>query len=164
MDIAALTARFLFFAQKHKLVRHSPDDKKETAFLLFDMENINASIKNGLKFPCVLLQTPEVVKQGEHDSTIEQYECSFMVLKPLPKSDITLKPGIVQDCKAISDQFLNRLYDDAENGLIDGGLSNTSEGIIGPIGDGLYGWGVNFMYENGYDASVHTDDWEDLEP
>jgi hypothetical protein len=162
MDIAGLVARFLFYAQEHQDVLHDPAEKSQTAFALFDLENINEIIKNGVKFPCILLQTPEIVKQGEHDSTIEQYEFAFMVLKPLPKRDLSLKPGIIQDCKNISDEIYNRLLLDTDNGMFDGGLTNTAEGIVGPIGDQLYGWGVNLGFDQGYNAVVDPSKWGDL--
>jgi len=158
MDIEEFVNRFEFYAQQNKNLRHIPNDERNTAFLNFDFEDIHAALKNGLKFPCLFLQTPSFSKAGESDSKYEEVESAFMVL--MPKDNLS-KAVITHQCKTIADQIYNRINTDAPT-LFGSQITKTDEGIIGPLTDGLFGWVVTFNLDQGYDAEVKATDWEDL--
>lgn len=160
MDIEEFVNRFEFYAQQNKAISHNPNDDANTAFLNFDFENIQEALRNGLKFPCLFLQTPSFSKTGASDSKFEEIESAFMVL--MPKGDLG-KAQITHQCKTIADQIYNRINTDAP-AFFESQITKTDEGIIGPLStDALYGWVVTFMLDQSYDAEVKTEDWEDLD-
>jgi hypothetical protein len=69
--------------------------------------------------------------------------------------------ALLNRCKLIADQIYNRMLQDSD-AYFDNALIKTSEGSFGPVNN-LVGWGVNFGFEQGYDAQVILSDWEDLD-
>lgn len=161
MNIAELGNRFEFYAINIKEIKHDPTAQKK-AFLLCDVQDVQVSIKNGLKFPCLLMQTPEVEKEGDTDSIIEHFEGSFVVLDAYsPRGTAAEKLAVYNDCKAIADKIYKRMIKDSDE-YFEGALVRTSEGSFGPVAGELLGWGVNFGFEQGFDGETDPDDWEDL--
>lgn len=159
MDIVTLSDRFEFYATDNEDIGHVGGDKKNTAYLECDVEEIQAAIKNGLKLPCVLLQTPDFDKDGDADNITEHLQCSFLVLESLKPGD--RKFPTYDRCKKIADQFVNHLVQDADE-FFEGALPKTSEGRIGPLTDNLYGWAVNFSLDAGYDGTLDPTKWRTL--
>jgi hypothetical protein len=162
MNIADLAARFEYYAINNSLIKHDPDSDIK-AFLLCDVQDVQISVKNGIKFPCLFIQTPEVEKDGGRDSTTEHFEGSFVILATCPAgSTAAFKIDLLNTCKTIADQVYNRMMLDSEEHF-DSALVKTSEGAFGPVAGYVYGWGVNFGFEQGYNAEVTAADWEDLD-
>ena len=161
MNIAELSARFEFYAAKNKSINHDANSKLK-GFLQVDVQDVQVSIKNGIKFPCLLLQTPEVEKDGGIDNITEHYEGSFVVLQQCDVNQTAaFKMNLLYECKLICDQIFNRMIVDSDE-YFEGAQIKTSEGSFGPIAGGVYGWGVNFGFEQGYNGELNPDDWEDL--
>jgi hypothetical protein len=162
MDISTISDRFEFYAINHKSIKHNPLVKKDTAFLLVDIQDVSVSVKTGLKFPCMFLQTPEVEKDGDMDSIYEHYEGSFAILKILDAGlTAAAKMHLFRDCKEIADEIYNRMLLDSDD-YFEGAQIKTAEGAFGPIAGNVAGWGVNFGFQQGYDGEVNADKWEDL--
>ena len=162
MNIAELAARFEYYAVNNKQIAHDPASDSKS-FLLCDVQDVQVSIQNGLKLPCMLMQTPDVEKDGDYDNITEHFEGSFVILDSFPAgSDAATKIAIIDRCKAISDKVYNRMLKDADT-YFDGALVKTAEGSFGPVSNVLLGWGVNFGFEQGYNGEVDNDDWADLD-
>lgn len=160
MKIKELISRFEFYAQNHKLIKHDPSNSRDKAFELFDMEGLVASNRTGLKYPALFLKTPEVQKDGDPDNLVEGYDTSFFVVLPVALNDILGKADAYDRCKSICDDIYSRILQDD---FFDGLEVGTSEGEIGPVADNCYGWGMTFTIQNGFDAEVKQDSWEDLQ-
>lgn len=158
MDITQLTQLFESYATKNKALAHNAADKNNIAFLECDMEEVQSALRTGLKFPCMLVQTPEVDKEGSLDNIVEQWEGSFIILMP-QTTDLT-KSQCYQRAKNICDQIITAMVRDTFE-YFEGGMMKTSEGKIGPVSDRLYGWGVNFGFDQGFDASFNPDNWNE---
>jgi len=159
MDIVTISDRFEFYCTDNLDINHVTGEKRNTAFLEADVEELQAAIKNGLKLPCVLLQTPEFDKDGDQDNVTEHVQCSFLVLDHLKPGDRKLP--LYNSCKKIADQLINHLVQDADE-FFEGAIPKTSEGKIGPLTDNIYGWGVNFAWDTGYDATLNPDKWRTI--
>jgi len=160
MKITELVSRFEFYAQNHSLIKHDPENKKEKAFELFDMESLVVSNRTGLKYPALFFKTPEVQKDGDPDNVVEGYDTSFFVLLPVAQNDFRGKAAAFDHCKSICDDIFSRILQDD---FFDGIEVGTSEGEIGPVIDNCYGWGITFTIQKGFDAEVKANVWEDLE-
>jgi|GEM_PF-1111376 len=159
MDIAQLAERFKLYAIHSKAIKHDPTAIKK-AFLLCDIQDVQVSIQNGLKFPCMLMQTPEVEKAGENDSIIEHFEGSFVILDNLPSgSTAEAKLALINNCKTIADKVYRMMLKDSDE-YFEGALVKTAEGLFGPVANTLIGWGVNFGFEQGFDGESDPNDWE----
>lgn len=160
MDLQLLESRFEFYAQNSVYLKHIPGDKFNRAFTSFDIENMHAAIENGVKFPCLFLETPSTEKEGINNNVSESYETSIMVLNQMIDGDYNSKSRIVDECKAICDKIYNRMIQDAPE-YFESQLSKTTEGII-TTSNNLVGWMVAFGFTVAYDAEVDANDWEDL--
>jgi len=160
MKVAELVDRFQFYAINHQLIKHDPNNKKERAFERFNLDGLTIANKNGLKYPCLFLKTPEVEKAGEHDSVVENYDCSFFVVVPVKPGEN--KESAFDLCKQICDDILKRVLNDAHLEIFDGVQIGTSEGEVGPVTDNCFGWGVVFTVQKGFDYELKPDVWEDL--
>lgn len=160
MDILQLSARFQYYAQKHKLLKYVPGDPKKRSYFECDAEEVAAAIKTGLSLPCLLLQTPTFEKDGSVDNATEHPECSFIILDHLPNG--APKFPLYHKLKGIADQIVNHIIADAPE-YFEGGLIKTSEGAFGPIGDRLFGYAVNFGFEQAYNAELDPGQWEEEE-
>lgn len=152
MDIGTLAARFEHYAQINRDLAHDPDGD-EPAFLVCNLEQIAAALKNGISLPVMFLQVPEFEKSGLIDNAIENIECSFIILAPVAVGDYRGQLTAYDTCKKISDQIINYTVEDSDD-YFEGGQIKTSEGAAGPIGDNMYGWGVNFGFDQAYNAQV----------
>lgn len=161
MKIEDLNARFELYAKTHKSILHDPLNKKEHAFKRFTMASLISANRNGLKFPCLFLKTPEVEKDGDHDSIIENYDISFFVVVPVAKNDFEAEAKAYDDCKVICDDIWKAVLKDTDSGIFDGLQIGTSEGEIGPVIDNCFGWGVVFTVQKGFDAEYDPEKWED---
>lgn len=160
MKITELVSRFEYYAEKHSLVKHDPENKKEKAFELFDVDALTVSNRTGLKFPVLFLKVPEVQKEGDPDNVVEGYDTSFFVVMPVAKGDNKAKAEVYSSCKLICDDIFSRVLQDD---VFDGIEVGTSEGEIGPVIDNCFGWGITFTVQKGFDAEVNVNVWEDLE-
>lgn len=158
-SISQLVDRFKYYAVNLREIKHNPDVRRENRFFHIDLENLQEALTNGASFPALFLQTPEVDKNGAYDNMGEQFNFTFVVVAPL--KNLT-KAQVIDVCKKISDKILNRLMLDVSAEIIPGVIGGTNEGIFGPVGDGLYGWGVSIAISNAYNAEVNAADWEDL--
>ena len=158
MQISDIVNRFLFYARDNKDLLHVIGDKQNNAFMVCDMEDVGASVKNGIKFPCMLLQVPLYEKEGEIDATIEHVECSFIILNKVKLGDFAGRIQAYSDCKAIADQMIYHMIQDADT-YFDGAMPKTSEGPVGPVVDSIYGWGVNFTFEQGIGTTLNDAKW-----
>jgi hypothetical protein len=161
MRISELVERFTYYATKHKQLLHVEGSADDIAFLHLEVEELQFTIKNGIKFPCLVLQTPAVEKSSIYDSLSEDFSFTFIVVKPLGEAH---KSQIIDECKTISDQVYNRIMKDCTSGIIPSLQPGTSEGIVGPMTDQLYGWGISLSILDGYDASVEGYHWNDIDP
>lgn len=158
-SIAQLVARFEYYAKNLKEIKHTNLVARENRFFHVDLESLQDALTNGASFPAIYLQTPEVDKSGAYDNMSEQYAFTFVVVDQLHK--IT-KAELLERCKKITDKILNRLMLDVSTEIIPGIIDGSNEGIFGPAGDGLYGWGVSISISEAYNAEVINKDWEDL--
>jgi hypothetical protein len=155
MQIATLADRFSIYAQSNLALAYDPA-AKEKSFFVCDIEEISAALKTGIKFPCLFLQVPEFEKSGLVDNAVENVECSFIILMQVKTGDYTGRLAAYDQCKGISDQIVNYMVEDTDE-YYEGGQVKTAEGKFGPISDGIYGWGVNFGFEQAYNAEVDPD-------
>lgn len=161
MKIADLKERFQFYAENHIDIRHNTAVRSQHSFFHLEGEEVQAAVNAGIKFPCLLLQTPEVEKGGDRDSMSETMEFTFVVLKN--KGNLT-KAEILDLCKGISDEIFNLVISDFATEVLPGTLAGSNEGIVGPMADGLYGWGVSVNLTDAYDAQVNPNKWLHLTP
>jgi len=159
MDIALLIEKFESYAASIKEIKHNPADLKTRAFFNLDFEELQLALRDGCKFPLMLVLTPEVGKDGSIDNVNEKWEGTYMILDKLASHDN--KKQCVDSCKKISDKVFNRMLYDASD-FFDGDLVHTDEGMIGPTTDKLYGWAVPFTFTQAYNAELNPNDWEDL--
>lgn len=157
--IKRLVDRFEHYAKNLNEIKHNPAVRKETRFFHVDLENLQDALTNGASFPGLYLQTPEIDKNGAYDNMSEQFAFTFVVVMPLKNGN---KGQLIDTCKKITDKIINRLMLDVTREIIPGVIAGTNEGIFGPVGDGLYGWGVSIAIADAYNAEVNTADWEDL--
>lgn len=158
-SIAKLVERFLYYAVNLKEIKHNPEVRRENRFFHVDLENLQDALTNGASFPAIYLQTPEVDKAGAYDNMSEQYSFTFVLVMQKHKQT---KAELMDACKKITDKILNRLMLDVANQIIPGIIDGSNEGLFGPVGDELFGWGVSVAISNAYDAEVTVTDWEDL--
>ena len=162
MDIAALVDRFEHYAATNKELRHVKDSERNQAFYHIDLEDYQQALSWNAKPMGLLLQTPEVEKDGIYDNVTEAYDFTFVVLNHRPR---VAKAVLVNEAKIVADKIFNRLMRDASNdedtyGMLEG----TAEGIFGPVSDGVYGWAVAVTVTAPYDGEVNPADWTDLDP
>lgn len=160
MNLITLLNRFEFYATQNKSLRHNANIKEQRAYVNFDWEELAAAVETSVKFPCLFLQTPEVEKEGTQDTLTENFELTFMVFDFLADGDFKNKGNILQSCKNIADAIYNRMQMDAPE-LYDSEISKTQEGTI--KASGLIGWSVTLGFTHGYDGSVNTTQWLDLD-
>lgn len=158
MQITPLKDRFEFYATNLKEIGHNPLQIKEKAFFHVDLEEIQQALSEGIKFPSLYLQTPEVEKSGVYDNMSEIFDFTFVVMM----KGTADKTALFDQAKLISDKIINRLMYDVAIDLLPGVISGTNEGKFGPVGDGLYGWAVSCSVSDGYNAEINPNDWEDL--
>jgi len=161
MVLDTIVDRFRFYAEMHKALRHDDSDKKKHAFFHIDVQEFQQSAPSGISKACLWLQTPEVEKTGAYDGMSEGFDFTFVVLVPKGNKN---KVQMIRECKAISDQIVNMIMADVEVGLLPSFVPGTNEGIVGPIIDQLYGWGVSMGIEDGYDGTVDPQQWLHLSP
>jgi hypothetical protein len=157
MTITDIVNRFIFYATDSKDVNYDPASKKPS-FFLCNVEDIQQAIKNGITFPCIILQVPVFDKEGDTDNITEHVEGSFMILKPVKNGDIMGRMNVYDECKLIADQVINHMIQDAPD-YFDGAQVKTAEGSVGPLVDQVYGWGVNFGFAQGYDGELDPEKW-----
>lgn len=161
MEILALINHFCDYAINLKELNHDPDPKKfrDRAFFHLDFEEIQSALREGCKFPLMLLITPEVGKNGDIDNLTEAWEASYLILDRCEKTSD--KANCLDRCKKIADKVYSRMISDAGT-FFDGSLVQTDEGMVGPTGDKLYGWIVSFGFTQAYNGELNSNDWEDL--
>lgn len=159
MKVSDLVTRFEYYAQHNKNLLHLADSGTDIAFVHLEAEELQQVVKSGLKFPCLLLQTPEVEKSGAYDSITEDFAFTYVVIMPL--GDYR-KDQVIDRCKAISDQIFNRMFADVQANILPSLTSGTNEGIVGPMVDKLYGWGKSLSAIDGYDGRVDKGQWDDM--
>lgn len=161
MKIEDLINRFEHYAKTLKSVRHDPDKRTERAFLHLDIEDLQESITSGLKFPAILVQTPEYGKGGEnYDNLNEKINFTFLVLDSGSRKTKLQK---ISKSKKIADLLYARLLTDVnELEPLYGAIVGTDEGVFGPMGD-IYGWGVSCDISTAFDGELKPEDWTNLE-
>jgi hypothetical protein len=152
MDIASLRDRFEYYARINGDLKHDPDSATP-AFLVCNLEQIAAALRNGISLPVMFLQVPEFEKSGLVDNAVENIECSFIILDKVAVGDFRAQFDAYNNCKKISDQIINYTVEDSDT-YFEGGQIKTAEGAAGPLGDNLFGWGVNFGFDQAYNAQV----------
>lgn len=157
LQIADIVNRFFFYAQDSQDILFDPTAKLKS-FMVCDMEDVAVSIRNGIKLPCVLLQVPVYEKEGDVDAAFEHVECSFIVLNKAAIGDYAGRMLAYSACKQIADQFIYRMIQDADE-YFDGAMPKTSEGPVGPIGDSIFGWGVNFGFQQAIGTAIDPAKW-----
>lgn len=171
MDIAAFSELFKLYAAKYKYRESAELQPKPLGFFHFDMEDLLVNL-NTIKLPALFLSTPEVDFGGINaDNITNSNEASFMVLLQLPNKDIRKKGVIIQKAKVICEDILRRLlfdqsrgvYDQEGRDLLEGfNINGPKCGVVNRTIDNLYGWSVSFNTEDGFDAEIRPDMWEDL--
>ena len=159
MEISALVEKFKSYAVSLKEIKHDSTKFTSRAFFHLDFEDLQSAIREGCKFPLMLVLTPEVGKDGSLDQVVENWEGSFMILDKL--SNHANKTECINSCKHIADKVYNRMLFDSID-FFDGNLAQTNEGLVGPTADKLYGWAVPFTFTQAYDAEMNANDWEDI--
>ena len=156
MNMEHLINKFEAYAENLKEIKHDRNSRFDRAFLHLDIEDFQQSLIDGMKFPALLLQTPEVGKEGFYDNITETYSFTWLILNK------GTKVQAIAQAKAISDKILNRLATDIQTDEeIYSVVQGTDEGVFGPMGD-IYGWGVSIVLESGYNGELNNEDWEDL--
>lgn len=158
MQITPLKERFEFYATNLKEIAHNPAVFKEHAFFHVDLERIQTALSEGIKFPALYLQTPEVETAGAYDNMSEVFDFTFVVMLK-GRADRSI---LFDQAKAISNKILNRLMADVALEVLPGVVAGTNQGVFGPVGDELYGWAVSCAISDGYNAELNANDWEDL--
>lgn len=158
MTITELKDRFEFYAINHVKINHSLTDRKRKSFFHVDIEEIQQALTEGVQFPALFLQTPEVEKTSAFDNISENFAFTFVVLFKHQEN----KTIIFDQAKAITDSIYNRISIDILEGILPGIIEGSDEGKFGPIGDGVRGWGVSIAVSDGYNGEVKTTDWRDL--
>jgi len=156
-QISSLVDRFEHYAVNLKEIKHVKGDKKKS-FMHLDLETLQQALTSGIKFPALFLQTPDVEKAGSYDNMSEQFDFTYVIVMKLG----TTKAKLIDDTKQISDKIFNRTLQDAQLGILPSVTPGSSEGLFGPVGDGLYGWAKSMAIATGYDGQVVDTDWEDL--
>ena len=156
MKIADLVSRFKFYAQNHVDLRHVESDKRKQSFFHLEGEELQLGVQQGIKLPCLLLQTPETDKTGGFDQLQETTSFTYVVLKSLDKLS---KAQVLDDCKSVSDDILSLFAQDFVTEVFEGSLVSTSEGMAGPFPNKLYGWGVSMVIEDAFNAEVNINKW-----
>lgn len=159
MNIEELITRFEHYATVLKEIKHDPSKRNTRAFLHLDIQDLQESLTSGLKFPAVLLQTPEISKNGDnYDNINEELIFTFLVIHASRNKG---KTQLIAESKKITDKIFNRLATDIKGDADYGVLTGTDEGEFGPMGE-LYGWGVSCSIISPYDAEIDPTDWTDL--
>lgn len=158
MTITEIKDRFEFYAINHVEINHSITDRKKRSFFHVDIEEIQQALTDGVQFPALFLQTPEVEKTSAFDNISENFAFTFVVL--FKQNDN--KTLIFDRAKAITDSIYNRISVDILEGILPGIIEGSDEGKFGPIGDGIRGWGVSIAVSDGFDGEVKQKDWRDL--
>lgn len=160
MRIEDLINRFEHYAKTLKGVLHDPSSRTGRAFLHLDIEDLQESITNGLKFPAILIQTPEYGKGGaNYDNLNEKINFTFVVLDSGSKKTKLQK---ISKSKKIADLLYSRLLIDMnESEPLYGAIIGTDEGVFGPMGN-IYGWGVSCDISTAFDGELKSEDWTDL--
>ena len=156
MKIAGLKDRFQFYAVNHVDIRHNPDKSSEHAFFHLEGEEVQAAVNGGIKDNSLFLQTPEAEKGGAYDSMGESMAFTYVILRRLGNQT---KAEILDICKEISDDIFNLICLDFVNEVLPGSISGSNEGMVGPLDDGLYGWGVSVTLDDAYNAEVNPNKW-----
>jgi hypothetical protein len=157
MKITAIVNRFEFYATQNLALAYDPE-AKDKSFFVCDLEALQSALKTGIRFPAMFAQVPEFEKDGNTDSPMEHIEGSFMILKSVKVNDVAGRLQAYDDCKEIADQVLNYMIEDSGD-FFDGGFLKTSEGHFGPVADSIYGWAVNYSFEQGYDGVRDPAKW-----
>jgi hypothetical protein len=159
MNIEELVNRFRHYATTHKDLRHDPSNRLSIAFIHLDIEELQIQLKDGMKFPALLLQTPDTSKSGNYDSRSENMNFTYLVINHDDRKD---KATLISEAKTIADAIFNRLsVDAAQEEEIYGVIEGTDEGMFGPH-QGMWGWAVSVSLESPVDAEVKAQDWLDL--
>src|SRR5690606_18571826 len=98
-----------------------------------------------MKFPALLLQTPDTSKSGNYDSRSENMNFTYLVVN---HDEGKTKAALVSEAKTISDAIFNRLsLDAAQDEEIYGVIEGTDEGVFGPF-QNMWGWAVSVSLES----------------
>lgn len=160
MRIEDLIDKFEHYAKTLKSVKHDPSDRMQCAFLHLDMEDLDDSLINGLKFPAIVIQSPEFSKGGNYDNLSEAISFTFLVLKSGSDTSKLLK---ITESKAIADLLYSRLLIDVNTDeKLYGTIIGTDEGVWGPKGN-IWGWGVSCEISAPFSGELKPEDWMDLE-
>ncbi|SDM40849.1 hypothetical protein [Pedobacter antarcticus] len=157
MEIDEIVNRFEFYAQHHVDIAHIPGDVKKRAFLHIDQEELQTAVKQNLTFPALLLQTPTAEKAGVYDNMTEDWSFTFVIIQPLTAS--LTKTKIISQCKKLTDEILKMLMLDVQLEIVPSVVQGTSEGIVGPLTDKIYGWGVSISLGDAFDAAIDPAKW-----
>ncbi|MGY4385634.1 hypothetical protein ACVWYN_002680 [Pedobacter sp. UYP24] len=160
MKLAALIARFRFYAEMHKAIRHDPNSIKKS-FLHIEVQDLVKAAQSGLKLPALLIQTPEVEKTGSYDDVSEDWGFTFIIYQKLGKRD---KSELIDECKDICDDIINMVALDVQAEILPSLVPGTNEGLFGPVVDDLYGWGVSLSVAESYDGEVNPAKWLHMTP
>lgn len=158
MKVDELVSLFKHYAENHVEIQHNDADTRK-GFLHLDIEELQANLTNGLKFPSMLLQTPGVEKDGGYDNRSETFEFTFVVLC---FEDKKKKPELLTQAKLITDSIFNRLSADAATNDY-GEIVGTDEGLFGPFDGGVYGWAVSTALVSPMHGEVVPAEWLDLD-
>lgn len=160
MKIATLAARFQHYATINTDLAFD-QASTNSSFLVCDIEEILNAIKTGISLPVMFLQVPEFSKEGNADNAIESVECAFMILNQGAAGNGILNLQVYDQCKDTADQVINYMVEDSPD-YYEGATLKTAEGKVGPIGDQLYGWVVNFGFDQSYNAQADPAKRRDL--
>lgn len=162
MQISDLANRFGFYATDNIDLNHDPASATP-AFLVCEIEELQAAVRNGLSLPCLLFQTPDFEKDGDGDHPVEHLEGSYIILDRVERNDSPGRLAAYDRCKRISDQLINHMIEDSDE-FFDGNVVKTAEGRVGPLTDNLYGWAVNFGFAEAYNGEKDPAKWKGGQP
>jgi hypothetical protein len=158
LDIATIVSRFQFYARDNQDIKFDPSAKNKS-FMLCDMQDVADALKTGIQFPCLFLQTPTFDKEGGVDQSFEHVSGSFTVMiGPVKVGDYAGRMQAYSDSKAICDQVIAHMIQDSDD-YFDGAMPKTAEGPFGPVGDQVFGWGVNFSFEQAIGMELNPAKW-----
>ena len=122
-------------AFRHEKIRHRDETKRFYT-------NLDEVAGTGIKYPLLLLLPQPVYYPGQYDSKFEAFGFEFWILKNLGTGDIRNMQNLINESKAIADQFIARLKEDSR---LEGGKSTPFtwfeiQNLVGePIDDPLFG-------------------------
>lgn len=161
MDFNEYIDYFETKAGRNHAIAHNAETHK--AFAQLDFEEAVSAVKTGLKYPCMILETPDMGLSDAGDNPRNIAMSSFYILKNISANASVLDMRALRQLTySISKQVVQAMRNDRRNRV----LTQLDAGSFkwfkaGPMLDNAYGWEVQFTLNEPISLELDESDWDD---